>query len=197
MIQELTYIQSEFDPSWRKAAFIDVETTGLNWAVDEIVELAITLFAFDPNTGEIKGIIDEYVGLREPTCPISGSAARIHGITKKMVAGKNLDRQRIEAIFEAAEFIIAHNARFDHGFVKRIFPSVLKKPWYCSMSGINWRKKGFVSKALQNLIRDHQIVVNGAHRAGADVKACLLLLSRIDSQGVTYLLELIQGKKLL
>ena len=52
------------------AAFVDVETTGLDHRSDEVVELAIVLFAYDRSTGRILDIIDNYTGLRDPGRPI-------------------------------------------------------------------------------------------------------------------------------
>lgn len=193
MNPELIQLTEAIDPAWGKAAFIDVETTGLNPAHEEIIEFAITLFAFQRETGKIQGIIDEYLGLREPSCPISKGAYLVHHISSEAVKGRVLDHVKIEALISQADFIIAHNAGFDKGFVGKLFPSSLSKPWYCSMNGIKWYQKGYPSKALQKLLIAHQIRVDRAHRADADVRACLLLLSQINDEGITYLLELIKG----
>ncbi len=190
---ELIHIAGDIDPNWGKAAFIDVETTGLNPSHEEIIELAIILFAFDQDSGKIVGIIDEYIGLREPSCPISQGAYMVHRISKQTVQGKKLDQIKIEALIKQADFLIAHNAGFDKGFVGRLFPVALLKSWYCSMNGIKWYQKGYPSKALQKLLIAHQIKVDRAHRADADVRACLLLLSQNNKEGITYLLELIKG----
>ena len=48
------------------AGFIDVETTGLSPHYHEIVEFAICLFKFERENGEVKRIVEEYAGLREP-----------------------------------------------------------------------------------------------------------------------------------
>jgi len=178
-----------------KAAFIDVETTGLNPERDEIIELAITLFSFDHETGEIIECIDRYCDFREPTCSISREATAVNGITKRKIKDCYLDDRKIKEIIDKAEFIIAHNARFDASFVVKLFPLALSKPWYCSMNGIDWKAKGFKSKGLQNLLKDHNIQVNEAHRAGADVEASIKLLSRTNENEITYLFELINGKK--
>lgn len=195
MNPELITLSGKIDPAWGKAAFIDVETTGLNPAHEEIIELAITLFAFNKETGNILGIIDEYIGLREPSCPISRGAFLVHHISNQVVKGKVLDHVKIETLINQADFLIAHNAGFDKGFVGRMFPIALSKPWYCSMNDIKWYQKGFPSKALQKLLAAHQIQVDRAHRAGADVRACLMLLSLMNQNGITYLQEMLNGKK--
>lgn len=158
------------------AAFIDVETTGLDPSYDQVIEMAVVLFAFRRSTGEILGIVDTYTGLQEPTVPISPDAQRVHGISIRQVRGKRLDRQRIAAMIDRADILIAHNAAFDRRFVERLFPEAVGKPWYCSMRGIDWAGKGFPSKGLQQLLRDHHIHPGRAHRALDDAKAAVLLL---------------------
>lgn len=171
-------------------AFIDVETTGLDPSYDQIIEMAVVLFAFRPGTGEILGIVDTYSGLQEPTVPISPGAQRVHGIRLQDVRGKRLDRDRIQSLLSRADILIAHNAKFDRGFVQRLFPEVAKKPWYCSMSGIDWYGKGFRSKGLQQLLRAHRIRPGKAHRALDDAKAAVTLLGRGNPK--PYLKELLE-----
>lgn len=182
------------DPSWGIAGFIDVETTGLNPEKDEIIEFSIVLFAFDQETGEIKGIIDEYTGLREPDRRIPKAASEIHGLTRKDVRGKVLDNAKINRMINWADFLVSHNAEFDSNFVQNLFGRY-DKPWLCSMDGIDWKAKGFRSKSLQNLLKDHNITIDEAHRANADVKACLTLLSQKDSEGNYYFYELLKHRR--
>lgn len=190
-MSELSYL---IDPSWGIAGFIDVETTGLNSEKDEIIEFSIVLFAFDQKTGEIKGIVDEYTGLREPERRIPKAASEIHGITRKDVKGRVLDNQKINPMIRRADFLVSHNAAFDSSFVQNHFGRY-EKPWLCSMDGIDWKAKGFRSKALQKLLKDHNIAVDEAHRAEADVKACLTLLSQKDSEGQYYFKELLKHRE--
>lgn len=181
------------NPLWGIAAFVDTETTGLNYHQDEIIELAIILFAFDRDAGKVIGILDQYAGLREPTCEISKGAIEVNGITRKMVQGQCLDRSRVEALIAQAEFIISHNASFDLGFVHHLFPAVQLKPWLCSMNGIDWYGKGFRSRGLQQLIGLHGIRPGKVHRGLDDAQAALSLLSMQDPSGTSYFEELLRG----
>lgn len=172
---------------------IDVETTGLSPHDDEVIELALVLFFYNHKTGEIAEMLDEYTGLREPDCSISRGASRVHGLTKRKLKGKDLDKGKILALLKQADFLISHNARFDYSFVTPLFPEVAAKPWYCSMNGINWRGKGFSSKGLQNLLNDHGIEVVQSHRALADARAVVTLLGRCNKKGKPYLSELLKS----
>lgn len=176
--------------------FIDVETTGLDPKKDEVIELCLILFSFNRETYEIIEIMDTYSGLREPFIPIKRAATKVHGITKKSIRGMCLDHDRIEAMLEKTEFLVAHNANFDRGFVEPLFPVSSAKPWFCSMNGIDWGNKGCASKGLQNLLKDHGIEVSQAHRATDDAKAAVELLSKCDKSGKTYLSELLTGESL-
>lgn len=185
--------RGEGAPSLGVAGMVDVETTGLSPRYDEIVELALILFAFDRETGEILGVVEEYAGLREPSVPISAGASRVNGITWEMVRGRRLDEQRIEGMLRRAEFLVAHNAYFDRGFVTRLFPLAARKPWLCSMRNVNWHRFGFPSAALQSLLQHHGIVTGRAHRGAEDARATLELLNRRDPEGQPYFRSLLQA----
>lgn len=173
------------------AGYIDVETTGLSPASEEIIELAIALFAYDLNEGSILGIVDNYTGLREPSKRIPQRAIRVHGITDDIVRGQKLDSTRIMDLMGRAQFLVAHNAPFDRGFVSRLFPVANEKPWMCSMRDIDWYGRGYSSRGLQPLLSAHSIHVAQAHRGEADVRAALALLRQEDRSGTQYFGELL------
>lgn len=180
------------DPSFGLAGFIDVETTGLSPYTDEIVEFAMVLFAFDRTESTIVGVVDEYVGLREPGRNIPPQATRVHGITDADVVGQQLDHAKIKQLIQQAEFLVAHNASFDQGFVTRLFPVTQHKLWLCSMRNVDWYGRGYSSRALQALLQAHGIEVTHAHRGEVDVKAALTLLARPDSSGTPYFADLLR-----
>lgn len=158
----------------RTGAIVDVETTGLDVKIDEI--------------------IDEYQGLREPDCDIDRGAFKKHGLTLENLKGKCLDKERIINLIEKTDMFFAHNASFDRKFLDRLFPTVYYKQWYCTMDGISWLNKGFASKKLEELLKANNIENEQNHRALSDAKAILSLISKIDnSTGEYYLLEIIQS----
>ena len=65
----------------RPIVFIDTETTGLNFRIDRIIDIALTKVHPDERE-ETKNI------LINPGMPIPGEATSIHGITNEDVAGK-------------------------------------------------------------------------------------------------------------
>lgn len=175
------------------AGFVDVETTGLSPQTEEVVELALVLFAFDREAGAIVRVVDTYVGLRDPGKPIPPEATRIHGITDADVRGKRLDDAKVLALLARCEFLVAHNAPFDRAFVTRLYPLAARIPWLCSMRDIDWYGKGCPSRSLQALLAYHGLKPARAHRGEADAMAALELLRRRDGSGVPYFTELLRA----
>lgn len=175
-----------------QACFLDVETTGLSAKTEEVVELAVCLFDFRRDSGEIIQVVDIYTGLREPGVPISAAAARVHGLRMEDLCGKRLDHGRVENLIQSADFIVAHNARFDRSFVAKLIPLSQRKQWLCSMSGVDWYGKDFSSRGLQNLLLSHGICIERSHRAEDDVRAALTLLGKRGHDGRTYFAELLR-----
>lgn len=175
------------------AAVVDVETTGFSHTTDEVVELGLVLFSFERETGRVVEIVEEYSGLRDPGRPIPAGATEQHGLTWDDVRGHALDQETVGRILGRAEFVIAHNARFDRGFVARLFPEAGRASWKCSMNGIPWYERGFPSKGLQELLARHGLDVATAHRALDDARNTLRLLSLEQADGRTLLAELLAG----
>ncbi len=85
------------NPTALTGLYVDVETTGLSTSKDEIVELCLLPFSYDPNTGEILDVdmanaIDE---LSDPGIPIPIEATQVHGITNEDVAGKTINSEAV------------------------------------------------------------------------------------------------------
>ncbi|MEA1962457.1 MAG: exonuclease domain-containing protein [Bacillota bacterium] len=174
------------------AAVLDTETTGLSNR-DEVIELAIILFKFDAQSGRVIEILDQYTGLREPSCVINPFAQKVHGISMGSLKGKDFDYNRIKEIFMRAEFIVAHNAAFDRRMLGGLLPYTADQNWRCSCKDIKWKQKGFSSAKLGELLSAHGIECEHAHRALDDTESLLRLLGTRDgSEDRTYLYSLIR-----
>ena len=175
------------------ACFLDVETTGFSPRTDEVVELAMVLFEFSYNAGEITRVVDSYCGLREPGVPIHPGAMRVHGLTPDDLRGRQLDNERVSAILSGSDFLIAHNSSFDKPFVCRLFKQAAHIPWACSCRDIRWHMYGYGSAKLQELIRAHNIRTTQTHRAMDDVSDAIELLKRHSPSGHTFFAELLRA----
>jgi DNA polymerase-3 subunit epsilon len=175
-----------------RVVFIDTETTGLS-NDDEFIEVTAVLGKFNKQ-GKIE-ILDEYTGLRKPNVDISPEARKIHKIEDKELIDSELNYDKLNNIFEKAHFITAHNASFDRKFLIKEFKQLKNKFWLCCMNGVKWKKRGFSSKGLQNLLDDNGIEVVDSHRADSDVMAMIKLLNCKASPRTTYFNQLLRNNK--
>jgi DNA polymerase III subunit epsilon len=76
----------------KSAVVVDVETTGLSTENDDVIQLAILPFDYEPESGRILTVHKNaaFSGLREPSVPISEEASLITGITDEMVSGNGV-----------------------------------------------------------------------------------------------------------
>src|SRR5262245_66033099 len=107
-----------FAPS---VAFVDLETTGTRAAVDRITEVGIVRVDADAAGGAPR--VYEWSSLVDPQMPIPPVIQALTGITDAMVAGAPTFSSVASEIAErlADCVFVAHNARFDHGFLKQEF----------------------------------------------------------------------------
>lgn len=159
----------------KTAVLLDTETTGLDHAKDEIIELGMIKFDYLPN-GRIAGLRDTFSAFNEPTAPIATDITALTGITDEMVAGHRIDEAAVTAFVDDAAIIIAHNSGFDRKFAERYWPIFAQKAWGCSATEIDWRINGFAGAQLGYLLHGagffHQ-----AHRAVDDCHALLEVLA--------------------
>ena len=168
----------------RLAVVIDTETTGLNPAQEEIIEIGAVAFRY-ADDGSIGGVCARFSGLREPSKPIPEVITRITGITDEMVKGQTIALAELEAIISDADLIIAHNAGFDRPFLERFSPVFSSKPWACSVKEVDWARRGFEGTKLGYLIGQSGYFHNG-HRAEDDCHALLTVLKEASDHGTPF-----------
>ncbi len=175
---------------------VDVETTGLGYDTDEVIELALKLFSYRDDTGEILDILDEDSFLREPLSKSAlnnyDRAYQIHGIPFDLVKGKSFSDEKIISYFSKSNSIFAHNASFDRSFLFRMYPEINNIDWYCTMRSIKWKEYGFQNSKLLTLIKAHNISDQQTHRAMDDITYLYELLNRNNPNGEPYLREVLQ-----
>ncbi len=150
-------------------AFVDIETTGGHPAYHRITEVAVI--------GATGGRLDfEWSTLVNPGVAVPPGIQQLTGITNDMLA----DAPDFSAIAKELEqrldgrVFVAHNARFDYGFIRREFGGV----------GHNWQARALctvkLSRALypgerrhnlDALIARHALNLESRHRAMPDARA--------------------------
>ena len=184
----------------RRGLFVDVETTGLDTETDEIIEVALLPFDYDPSTGDVIAVHEDQAldELRDPGIPIPAESSQIHGITDDDVKGKVVDDARLNALVAEADLIIAHNAAFDRPMLERVWPCFADKPWGCSLADIDWRAEGFGAGKLDYLLMQQGWFYDG-HRALSDCLAGLFLLNLTlpasGTRGMSVLLDSARKKR--
>ena len=186
-----------------KVLIIDTETTGLNYQIEEIIEIAGVTLYVDKTTGETHSVELSFDYFREPVKrTISEEITNITGITWEMVCDKKVNYEHVLAVFRDADIIVAHNAQFDRPFVEALLPDLMEltTPWLCSCYDPDWPKLGFAKRGLEYLLHkkeywyDAHLAINDCAAVGfllhlyPDVVKLLIDLSTIE----TYQLNLVK-----
>ncbi|MGL4962710.1 MAG: 3'-5' exonuclease [Inquilinus sp.] len=178
----------------RLGIMLDLETTGLDPAKDEIIEIAMVPFTYALD-GRIFEIHEPLQRLRQPSSPIPANITKLTGIDDTMVAGSSIDPAEVEAFAAPAALIVAHNAGFDRTFAERFCGVFSTKPWACSWSQVPWAEEGFEGGKLRYLAIECGFYFDG-HRAADDCIAALEILARpLPRSGVTALARLLESAR--
>jgi DNA polymerase-3 subunit epsilon len=161
----------------RIAILVDTETTGLDIQRDEVIELGMISFSYDAD-GNVGSVIDIFSAVRMPTRAIPVEITRLTGISNEMVAGRVIDKEKLESFLRPASLVIAHNAAFDRPMCEKLSKSFAEKPWACSATEIDWRHFGFEGTKLAYILNQFGKFHSG-HRAIDD---CIALLNILRSQ---------------
>ena len=146
--------------------FVDLETTGSTANVDRITEIGIV------EVNE-EGEVREWSTLVNPQTPIPTFIQNLTGITDAMVAEAPAFEQLADEVLMRlhGRLFVAHNARFDYGFLKNEFKRVgvdFKAPVLCTVKLSRKLFPQFSKHSLDALIERHQLRMPARHRALAD-----------------------------
>jgi len=148
--------------------FVDLETTGGNAAYDRITEIGIVRV----QDGEL---LDEWSSLVNPECPISPYIEAFTGISSEMVADAPLFADVASTVFEKLRgaVFIAHNARFDHSFLRAEFRKLgmaYAAEALCTVKLSRRLSPEHPRHNLDALIERHALSCSARHRALGDAR---------------------------
>ena len=154
-------------------AFVDLETTGTRAGVDRITEIGIIRVDND-SSGAAHA--SEWSSLIDPDVSIPPAIQALTGITDAMVASAPsfcaIARDILDQL--AGCVFVAHNARFDYGFLKHAFAR-LGHPFsarvLCTVRLSRWLFPEANGHSLDALIARHGLSGANRHRALGDARA--------------------------
>jgi len=115
--------------------------------------------------------------LQDPGRPLPGDIVALTGLNDADLAGRRIDWTDVRQRLDGAALVIAHNARFDRGFVDRVLPGPPPRHvWACSASQLDWETCGSPSRSQEVLEVWHGWFALRAHRALDDADNLLFLL---------------------
>jgi DNA polymerase-3 subunit epsilon len=149
-------------------AFVDLETTGTIATRDRITEIAIVTF-----DGERT---ERWSQLLNPEAAIPPFVEQLTGISNAMVADQPVFADIAEEVLQRLQghIFVAHNARFDYGFLKNEFKRLgltFRATVLCTLKLSRQLFPQFAKHNLDCLIERHQISVGDRHRALTDADA--------------------------
>ena len=161
-------------------AFIDVETTGARPLEDRVTEIAIIRF-------HANGEQTRWQSLINPGVPIPAEIQALTGITNAMVRDAPdffAVRDDVRQMLEGAVFV-AHNARFDYGFVRSEFRRLGERfaaPVLCTVRLSRALHDAPGRHNLDALIERHGLECADRHRALGDAAVLPPLLAALEAQ---------------
>lgn len=138
-------------------AFVDLETTGATPTRDRITEVGIVEVAED-------GTVSEWSSLVNPETSIPDFIQSMTGISDAMVADAPTFADLATNIIERLQgrLFIAHNARFDYGFLKNEFKRIgidFRATVACTVKLSRRLFPGYPKHGLDALIERHNLSV--------------------------------------
>ncbi len=161
---------SATDHEYPPLAFVDIETTGSHFERDRITEVGIKSL--------IHNQVDTWESLINPQTGIPQNIQSLTGIRPEMVSKRPPFEDLAAEIAQELEgkIFVAHNARFDYGFLKASFKRVgidFKPKVLCT---VKLSRLLFPEQARHNLdtiISAHHLKMSSRHRALGDADLLL------------------------
>ncbi|HWM43159.1 MAG TPA: exonuclease domain-containing protein [Burkholderiales bacterium] len=150
-------------------AIVDVETTGADPSTDRVTEIAVL-------QADGARLTEQWSTLVNPGVPVPGTIQALTGITQDMVDAAPRFAQIADELYErlAGRVFVAHNARFDYGFLRREFDRAGIKYLAKTLCTVRLSRRlypGAAGHDLDSLIGRHGLACESRHRALPDAAA--------------------------
>ncbi|MFZ9147914.1 MAG: 3'-5' exonuclease [Vulcanococcus sp.] len=144
---------------------IDTETTGLQPGRDQCIEVGAVLFSV-PDRSVLSQVSFLMPAEQNPAQGVNGIAP---ALTQRPQPWKSA-LACFEAMVEAADLLVAHNAAFDRQWFGQGPLPALTKPWLCSMEDVRWPADRHLraNPSVRDLALAYEVPVWAAHRALTD-----------------------------
>jgi DNA polymerase-3 subunit alpha (Gram-positive type) len=178
---------------------VDVETTGLRPTADRVIEVAAFRIVGSDGRARVR---EEFVTLVNPERPLPPPIVRLTGITPPMVARAPRFREIAPELraFVGARVLVAHNARFDLGFLdvelERAGQRRLEHPYLCTLALSRRLFPELPNHRLPTVARHLGIEMDAWHRARSDAWTTAHLFARmlesLEERGVRTLSDAVR-----
>ena len=158
------------------AAIISIKTTGLDYEVDEIIELSCIKCLVNPS-GKVIKIIQEVDQLQQPRAPLSEQVKEMTFLNDEDLSGKIIDWTEIQCLLNDTDVIISFNAQFERPFLENKIKHHNKK-WACAYAQIPWSEFGYPKKSLELLCIQH----NFYYEESPGIERCRALINLLEKK---------------
>src|SRR6267378_3079311 len=160
-------------------AIVDLETTGTRPAADRVTEIGVLEI-------ERFEVVSQWSTLVNPGVPLPSEIQALTGISRQMLADAPRFADLAQDLHErlAGRVFVAHNARFDYGFLRREFDRAGIKFHARAVCSVKLARRLYPRERghdLDSLIARHGIACRERHRALGDADAVWQFL-RIAAQ---------------
>ena len=156
---------------------VDLETTGGNALYSRIIEVGLVAVAPDGRTETFSSLVN-------PGCRIPSHIESFTGITNEAVVDAPSFEQIANEVMAwlQGRLFVAHNARFDYGFLRAEFRRVglrLQVPVLCTVKLSRRLFPGEHRHNLDAVIARHGLTCTARHRALGDAEVLVGFLAQV------------------
>ena len=169
--------------------FLDLETTGATPLKDRITEIALIRYE--------EGVeVSRWQTLVNPGVHIPLFIQQLTGITNDMVQTAPTFKEVAGELLDHLEgaVLCAHNARFDHGFLKNEFKHIgidLRQKVLCTVKLSRKLYPEHQGHGLDAIIARHGLACNARHRAMGDTEVLALFVEQaVSDLGKTKVIQI-------